>query len=140
MEEKKISQIEKVDDSLKWHFFNMYCMALSDTDFDPKEAELLYKIGIEHGLDKKVIDEIVVTSGLHPVIPETMEDKIAYLYDLTRMAWADGKIEEEEKTVLLKNIIRFGFKEENKESILTYLIENIKAKKSLNQIIQELKI
>lgn len=140
MEENNKKQIENVDESLKWHFFNMYCMALSDTDFDPKEAELLYKIGLEHGLDKKVIDEIVVTSGLRPDIPETMEDKIAYLYDLTRMAWADDEIREEEKTVLLKNIIRFGFKEENKESILTYLIDNVKAKKSLNQIIQELKM
>lgn len=140
MEDKNNNRNENVENSLKWHFFNMYCMALSDTDFDPKEAELLYKIGIEHGLDKKVIDEIVVTSGLRPDIPETMEEKIAYLYDLTRMAWADGKIEDEEKMVLMKNILRFGFKEENKESILMYLIDSVKAEKSLSQIIQELKV
>ena len=140
MEDKNNNRNENVENSLKWHFFNMYCMALSDTDFDPKEAELLYKIGIEHGLDKKVIDEIVVTSGLHPDVPETMEEKIAYLYDLTRMAWADGKIEDEEKMVLMKNILRFGFKEENKESILMYLIDSVKAEKSLSQIIQELKV
>lgn len=135
----QIKQGTEIDDSLKWHFFNMYCMALSDTDFDPKEAELLYKIGLEHGLDKTVIDEIVVTSGLRPETPVTIEEKVAYLYDLTRMAWADGIIEEEERLVLIKNILRFGFKEENKEQIMNYLIESVRENKSLEQIINEIK-
>ena len=138
MESNKNKQIE-IDDSLKWHFFNMYCMALSDTDFDPKEAELLYKIGLEHGLDKTIIDEIVVTSGLRPETPTTVEEKIAYLFDLTRMAWADGKIEKEERLVLLKNILRFGFKEENKEQIANYLIESVRGGKLLEQILSEIK-
>ena len=139
MESNKIKKASEIDDSLKWHFFNMYCMALSDTDFDPKEAELLYKIGLEHGLDKTVIDEIVVTSGLRPEAPVTIEEKVAYLYDLTRMAWADGKIEEEERLVLIKNILRFGFKEGNKEQIMNYLIESVRKDKSLEQIINEIK-
>ncbi|MBQ6208184.1 MAG: hypothetical protein IJK42_00205 [Prevotella sp.] len=140
MKANQNKQANVIDDSLKWHFFNMYCMALSDTDFDPKEAELLYKIGLEHGLDKNVIDEIVVTSGLRPEIPITMEEKVSYLYDLTRMAWADGKIEGEEQLVLQKNILRFGFKDENKEQIMSYLIESVRNAKSLDQIINEIKV
>ena len=138
MESNQTKQTSKIDDSLKWHFFNMYCMALSDTDFDPKEAELLYKIGLEHGLDKTTIDEIVVTSGLRPEVPATMKEKIAYLYDLTRMAWADDEIKDEERQVLLKNILRFGFKEEYKEQIAHYLIESVREAKSLEQIINEI--
>lgn len=139
MESQQKRQLDNIDNSLKWHFFNMYCMALSDTDFDPKEAELLYKIGLEHGLDKTLIDEIVVTSGLRPEIPATIEEKVSYLYDLTRMAWADDEIKEEERLVLLKNILRFGFKEENKIQILDYLIESVRDGKTLDQIITEIK-
>ena len=139
MESSQIIQTRNVDESLKWHFFNLYCMALSDTDFDPKEAELLYKIGLEHGLDKTTIDEIVVTSGLRPEVPATIDDKVAYLYDLARMAWADGKIEDEERHVLLKNILRFGFKDENKEQIMNYLIESVRNSKPVNEIMNEIK-
>ncbi len=139
MESNTNKKVSEIDDSLKWHFFNLYCMALSDTDFDPKEAEQLYKIGLEHGLDKTIIDQIVVTSGLRPEVPKTMNEKISYLYDLTRMAWADDEIKDEERQVLLKNILRFGFKEENKEQIVNYLIESVRDSKSLEQIINEIK-
>lgn len=139
METKNNKQVDNIDNRLKWHFFNLYCMALSDNDFDPKEAELLYKIGLEHGLDKNMIDEIATTSGLHPEAPKTLEEKVTYLYDLTRMAWADGKIEEEERQMLMKNTIRFGFKEENKEAIVDYFLESVKNEKSLEQVINEIK-
>lgn len=138
MESNTNNQMEKIDNRIKWHFFNLYCMALSDTDFDPKEAEQLYKIGLEYGLDKNVIDEIAVTSGLHPEMPKTLEEKVTYLYDLTRMAWADGKIEEEERQMLIKNTVRFGFKEENKEAIVDYFIKSVGDGKSLENIIKEI--
>ena len=139
MESNTNNQMDKIDNRIKWHFFNLYCMALSDTDFDPKEAEQLYKIGLEYGLDKNVIDEIAVTSGLHPEMPKTLEEKVTYLYDLTRMAWADGKIEEEERQMLIKNTVRFGFKEENKETFVDNIIKSVKVGKSLEQIINEIK-
>lgn len=135
MQEK---QVLDVGDALKWHFFNLYCMALSDTDFDPREAELMYKIGLEHGLSKSTIDEIVVTSGLRPVIPHSLEEKVFYLYDLVRMAWADGVIEEEEKVVLKKYIIRFGFEKSNADNIVNYLLESVKSKKDIEQIFKEI--
>lgn len=133
------NKIQNVDDSLKWHFFNLYCMALSDTDFDPREAELLYKIGLEHGLNKSVIDEIVVTSGLRPVIPQTLEEKVSYLYDLARMAWADGVIEDEERIVLKKYVLRFGFEVNNADGIVDYLLDSVEKGKTLEQLYNEIK-
>jgi hypothetical protein len=114
-------------------------MALSDTDFDPREAELLYKIGLEHGIDKATINEIVVTSGIRPVQPETLEEKISYLYDMTRMAWADGIIEDSEKRLLKKFVIRFGFHEENSDSIVAFLLESIQKRKNMRDIINDIK-
>ena len=130
---------KSLDESIKWHFFNLYCMALSDTVFDPKEAELLYKLGLENGLDKQTIDDIVLTSGLNPEYPKSIEEKVSYLYDLTRMAWADGKIVEEEKELLLKNILKFGFKEENKDAILKFFIDSVKNSLSLEEIVNKIK-
>ena len=114
-------------------------MALSDTDFDPREAELLYKIGLEHGLNKSVIDEIVVTSGLRPVIPQTLEEKVSYLYDLARMAWADGVIEDEERIVLKKYVLRFGFEVNNADGIVDYLLDSVENGKTLEQLYNEIK-
>lgn len=132
-------EINAIDESLKWHFFNLYCMALSDTDFDPREAELLYTIGLEHGIDKSAINEIVVTSGIRPIQPETLEEKISYLYDMARMAWVDGIIEESETKMLRKFVVRFGFHEENADSIVAYLLESIRQKKELKEIVNEIK-
>lgn len=138
MNNEQSIQPQNVSDALKWHFFNLYCMALSDTDFDPREAELLYKIGLRHGLSKSVIDDIVVTSGLRPVIPQTLEEKVAYLYDLTQMAWADDVIEEAERIVLKKYIVRFGFESSNCDGIVDYLIDSVKSQKDINQIYKEI--
>lgn len=81
----------------------------------------------------------MVTSGLNPVLPETLEDKIHYLYDLTRMAWSDGVIEDSEKALLCKYITLFGFHEENVESITDYFLTSVKEGKSIEQIINEIK-
>ena len=128
-----------IEESIRWHFFNLYCLALSDAEFNPREKELLYKIGVEHGITEDTINNIVVTSGLSPVVPETLEDKIHYLYDLTRMAWADGIIEESEKALLRKYILLFGFHDENTEGIMEYFLTSVKDGKTIEQIINEIK-
>lgn len=128
-----------IEESIKWHFFNLYCLALSDSEFNKQEKELLYKIGIEYGITEDTINGIVVTSGLNPVLPETLEDKVHYLYDLTRMAWADGIIEESEKTLLRKYILLFGFHDENAENIMKYFLLSVKEEKTIEQIINEIK-
>ena len=139
MEIDELREKKTIDDSLKWHFFNLYCMALSDADFDPRESEFLYKIGLEYNIDKEMINEIVVTSGLRPVMPETLEEKVSYLYDLCRMAWADGVIDDSEREMLKKFVFRFGFRKENTNDIVNYLIESIQQQKTLETIINEIK-
>ena len=141
--EKTMEEFNKsngnIDESVRWHFFNLYCLALSDLEFNPKEKELLYRIGLEYGITEDTINNIVVTSGLSPVVPETLEEKIHYLYDLTRMAWADGIIEESEKALLRKYILLFGFHDENTEDIMEYFLTSVKEKKTIEQIINEIK-
>ena len=138
MEEEKVIPHGKSEESIKWHFFNLYCMALADADFDSREKEMLYKIGLEYGIDEDTINGIVLTTGINPTLPQSLEEKIHYLYDLTRMAWADGIIEDSERVLLKKYILRFGFLEENTESILNYFLNSVKEEKTYEQIINEI--
>ena len=58
---------------------------------------------------------------------------------MARMAWADGIIEESETKMLRKFVVRFGFHEENADSIVAYLLESIRQKKELKEIVNEIK-
>ncbi len=137
MEQNKAIKPE-MDDALKWHFFNLYCLALSDEQFDFSELQTLYTIGVEHGITSEQINQIVLTANISPTIPDTIEGKVECLYDLARMAWADGKIEPEEREIIKKCIIRYGFLSENSDGIVDYFIESVKENKSKADIINEI--
>jgi len=137
MVEKK-TIISKIDDALKWHFFNLYCMALSDEEFDFSERQVLYSIGVEHGITPEQINEVILTTNIKPAIPETIEGKVECLYDLVRMAWADGKIEPEERDIIKKCVVRYGFLSENADNIVEYFINSVKDNKTKEDIVNEI--
>ena len=132
------TQATVMDDALKWHFFNLYCLSLSDEEFDLKERQMLYSIGIERGLTPEQINEVVLTTNIAPTVPDTIEGKIDFLYDLVRMAWADGKIEPEEREIIRKCVIRYGFLQENAMDIVDYLVNSVKENKSKTDILNEI--
>ena len=127
-----------MDDVLKRHFFNLYCVALSDGYLDFKELQTLYDIGVEHGITPEQINQLVLTANIAPKVPEAIEEKVECLYDLTRMAWADGKIAQEERDIIKKCVIRYGFLPENAEGIVDYFIESVKGNKSKTDILNEI--
>ena len=137
MEKEKTTKTE-MDDALKRHFFNLYCLALSDMQFDFTELQTLYTIGIEHGLSPEQINQIVLTANITPTIPDTKEAKAECLYDLTRMAWADGTIKPEEREVIKKCVISYGFLPENADGIVDFFIDRVKENKSKTDIINEI--
>ncbi len=137
MEQDKTTKTE-MDDVLKWHFFNLYCLALSDEQFDFTELQTLYSIGVEHGITSEQINQVVLTANITPTIPATIDGKVECLYDLARMAWADGKIEPEEREIIKKCVIRYGFLAENADAIVDYFIASVKENKSKSDIINEI--
>lgn len=130
--------ITTMNDAIKWHFFNLYCMALSDNEFDFTERQMLYQIGVKHGIEAEQINQFVLTANLKPSVPDSIEGKVECLYELTLMAWADGQITPEEKETIKKCVIRYGFKKENAEEIVKYFIESIKSNKSQEELINEI--
>ena len=137
MEKDKGKMIE-MDDAMKWHFFNLYCLALSDMQFDITELQTLYSIGVEHGITSDQINQVVLTANISSTIPDTIEGKVECLYDLARMAWADGSVKPEEREVIKKCVIYYDFLPENADGIVDYFIESVKENKSKTDILNEI--
>lgn len=125
---------------LKSHFLHLFRMALSDDRFSVSELEMLYHLAEEKGIQKEELDKLF----LNPVMPtvisvQNLETRIEYLYDLTRMIWADGQITNEEKELLKKYCKKFEFLEENIDDLTGYLIRCVQNGIRKEEIINQLK-
>lgn len=113
---------------LKSHFLNLYSMALADSKFDEKEIAVLYRLGEERGIAKEIIDAMLLNPPLLENLntPNTISEKIIYLYDYAQMILADGIVHEDEINTLEKFCIKFQFEEKNITAIAQLLIEAAK--------------
>lgn len=130
----------QIPENLKAHFLRLYQMAICDDDFSPLELKMLYKTAEERGISAKNLDEVLLNPiNSKSLIPETIDEKIEYLFDLTVMIWADGMVSENEYSALKKYVTMFGFLEENVTEIADYFIEAVKQGKTKNTILNDLK-
>ncbi|HFK5555036.1 TPA: hypothetical protein ACGZ9Q_003110 [Elizabethkingia anophelis] len=129
----------QISENLKVHFLRLYQMALSDDDFSLAELKMLYKIAEERGVPAESLDEILLNPvNTRNILPQTIEEKIAYLYDLVLMILSDGRIDINERIALEKYIRLFGFTEENISAIAEYLLEAVRNGKTKNDILHEI--
>jgi uncharacterized protein YfkK (UPF0435 family) len=127
-------------ESLKAHFLRLYQMAICDDNFSPLELKALYRSAEDRGISQKDLDEILLNPiNSKMVVPESIEEKIDDLYDLTVMIWADGVVSPNERTSLEKYVLMFGFMEENALQIVDYLIGSVKEGKTKTDILNDLK-
>lgn len=108
---------------LKSHFLRLYQMAFSDDNFDVLEMQMLYKFAEERGLTKEQLNEILLNPSHDTSIPETLELRVEYLYDLAIMIWADEKVTDDEYATLKKYCKKFDFLDENISELADYLLE-----------------
>lgn len=128
-----------VSEKLKSHFLRLYQMALSDNEFNSLEMRMLYNFALERGIDEKYLDQILISpADTVNQFPESLEEKIEYLFDLTQMIWADGKVDENERFALEKYIQLFGFLDENVVPLADFLLDAVKNGQTKDQIINEL--
>lgn len=133
-------ETNQLTENLKAHFLRLYQMAICDDDFSPHELKMLYKTAEERGISSKKLDEILLNPiNSKSLIPETIEEKVEYLFDLTVMIWADGVVTENELSALNKYVALFGFMEENVKDIADYFIEAVKQGKTKQDILNDLK-
>lgn len=115
-----------ISTELKSHFLRLYQMAFSDDNFDVLETQMLYKFAEDRGVTKEQLDDILLNPSHASMIPETVEERIEYLYDLALMIWADDIVTQDERVTLKKYCVKFGFMEENIEELSEFLLKHAK--------------
>ena len=124
---------------LKSHFLRLYQMALSDDQFDVLELQMLYHFADERGVPKEELDKLFLNPiSTDLIIPEDLYTRIEYLYDLTRIIWADGKITDDELNMLKKYCRKFNFLDENINDLSGYLIDCVQKNIGKEEIISQL--
>ena len=114
-------------------------MVLADGIIEAKELETLYRIGTEnYGLTLEQITEAIKESGTSFISPQSLEDKIQTLYNMSRIAWADGVIDESEINLLKRYIIKMGFQTEHADEIASFMLESVKEGKSVPEILSQI--
>jgi hypothetical protein len=122
---------------LKSHFLNLYHLALSDSDVDVLELVLLYRIGEERGISSNQIQEVILRPDtVQFSFPETYLEKVIGLYDFERIAWADGKIDANERRLLNMFCSRFGFEETNIPALTQFLFDEAQKGTSTEQLLE----
>lgn len=124
---------------LKSHFLRLYQMALADDNFDVLELQMLYHFAEEREIPKEELDKLFlnpINSNLN--IPSDLNTRIEYLYDLTRIIWVDGTINDDEVNTLKKYCKKFEFMEDNIDELANYLIDCVQKGIKKEEIINEL--
>ena len=114
-------------------------MVLADGIIDVAELQAFYKIGLEDfGLSQDEVMNAVSSSGTSYSIPETLEGKLLLLYNLAKIAWADGEIDETERHLLEKYVVHCGFAAENAQEIAEYILNSAKAGVSVKEVLNKI--
>lgn len=130
-----------MNENEKKMFLGLYQMLLADAEVHPNELELLYEIGKEKGgISENEIQQAIFSPNTFVSLENLSNDeRIEYLYNLSRIAWADGKLDNKEKETLIEAGKRLGFAEENIVGISEFLLEQAKNNKSFEEILQTIK-
>ena len=114
-------------------------MVMADGVVEAKELETLYRIGREnYHLTPEEINTNVVSAGTSFVAPEKIDERISILYEMAEIAWADGEIDDTEKSLLSRYAVRLGFKEENANDIADFMLQQVHEGVSQADVIQKI--
>lgn len=126
---------ERIKSISESHFLNLYSIALSDTEVDTTELIKLYEFGEKRGFDKQAIDELLLNADhVSFTIPDELLKKIELLYEFAQLIWADGRVDEYERTALMKFCFKFGFEKENVEELADFLLDEAKRNTEIDEL------
>lgn len=125
-------------DEMKSHFMNLYNMVLADGNVKPEELVQVYSIGLRHGVSPAEFNQLLL-SPVKSTLPDTLEKKIGFLYDLTEIILADGDVDASEVEALKRYCILFEFEDSNVDAIADFMIDKVKQGYSLDEIIKTIK-
>jgi uncharacterized tellurite resistance protein B-like protein len=111
----------------KEHFIHLIQMANADGKIDDAELEMLSRMGNNLGLTKPEIDDLLASNNQSAYIPPyELSKRFDQLYDVIKMVYADGVIDDNEMRLASRLAMKSGFAEEEIPLLLSVLIEGIK--------------
>lgn len=127
-----------ISTELQSHFLRLYQVACSDNNFDMLEMKLLYKFAEDRGVGTEYLDSILINPVQQMELPESVEKRVEYLYDLAVMIWVDKEVTEDEYNLLKKYCGAFEFLQENVVEICDYLIDCAKQELPLHEVLNSI--
>ena len=100
------------------HFASIVRLALADNVITEGEEKLLKRVAKRFHILEDKYNEIIDNANSYSLsTPHDYNERIEYLYDLTKMVYADGTASEEEASVLRKICVGLGFPLDNVEKV-----------------------
>lgn len=129
----------EIDSQKKMQFLDLYSMVMADGIIHPKEMETLYRIGLEnYELTENEINEWVKSAGISTVIPDLPEERIAVLYEMAIIAWADGVLEDSERNMLRRYAAKYGVNDHSIDELVDFLLKKARENVDEKEVIEEL--
>jgi len=100
------------------HFANIVKLALSDAIITKEEQAFLDRLTKKLNLSKNEAKEIIENPDKYPVNPPIdYDDRIERLFNLSKMVYADGKVDAEQAKILSRIVTALGFPLDNVEKV-----------------------
>lgn len=90
-------ELELTTEKINSHLIHLYQLAKIDNRFVKEEKRYLYALGRKNGVTEKEVDEIIKEAAdieFHE--PESIKEKIIFLYEYIQMMLVDNKLDERE--------------------------------------------
>ena len=111
----------------KEHFIHLIQMANADGKIDDVELEMLSRMGNKLGLTATEVADLLKTSKKSEYIPPyELSKRFEQLYDVIKIVYADGVIDDNEMRLASGLAMKSGFAEEEIPTLISVLIEGIK--------------
>jgi len=100
------------------HFACIVKMAMADKVITDGEQDLLESLAKRLNISKEEYKKIVKNPDKFPINPPVSYDtRIARLYNLTQMIYADEEVSKEEVSILFRVVVGLGFPQDNAEKV-----------------------
>ncbi len=111
----------------KEHFGHLIQIAMADGKIETSELEMLHRFGSKLGLTAPEVDDLLETSKKSAYVPPyELSKRFGQLYDVIKMVYADGQINNNEMRLATGLALKSGFAEDEIPVLLALLISGIK--------------
>lgn len=122
------------------HFASIVRLAVADSILTEGEEKLLKRVAKRFHILEDKYNEILENPEKYPInTPQSYDDRIEYLYDLSKMVIADGNATGDETTMLSKINVGLGFPVKNVDEIAEKAIQLVLEENDLDDFTKEIK-